>query len=621
VGHRLFLPMRVKPVKKVSLLIIAAMSAAAAPRWDTAIAVRRLLQPFLPPLQRWAAAGLPTPASSIPGWVKDGCNVDTGLGTTGSACTDHAALVNSFLSCATVGGACEGATLWMDVGTGLSAGVVCGTSPACVIDGNGTAYSGFFSRAGVNLIPISSNFAVDYGSFANAVLQPTNPATTPPTQAGWMKVRNIHLNGNRPNSPGNCVTGNTACVEIFLYGLAEALVENVTVSNYPSYAVLFWNNADFKAIHNTINGPGVTLASTDGIHFVGPIGSGHVEGNTINNTGDDAMCACAPEFTGGNIGPVTLVGNIFHGDTQAFRVYNSVSIAGANGPQWTVGPIVVDAWSGDVNPKAGEHGFAFDWIGPSNACSSSTTYDTMTASVSNVTLSGAYYGMFKISCRWGPISIHNVIGIGADSTINSAPFIQFTGDAIATSVDIDHSGWEMTPTQNNNTAYFIEQGGLIQRIRIADPLCITQYNYNPGTPPCQTIIHTPTGGPTTSYIEWADPANGIVNFAAQYSGAPNTAQIMGAENFIATPTINCSSAIASKSNNTAGSFTGSTASSCTITAGGSALANTGWTGTLYDATAGAFIPPDPTAPYSTTTALFTGTIASGHKFVYNLKPF
>lgn len=605
--------MRAKRMKRATLFLLTVMSAAAAPRWDPVIAVRRMLQPFLPPMQRWAGAGMPTPASSIPGWVKDGCNVDTGLGTTGSACVDNAARVNSFLSCAFIGGTCEGQTLFMDVGTGLAFGVVCPTNAACTIDGNGTPYSGFWPINGYDFVPISTNFGGTY-------VQPTNPATPPPAQSGWMTVKNIHVNGNRPNASANC-TGVNPCVAIFLFGLQEAIIENVTVSNYPSYAQLFWNDTDFKSLHNVINGPGVTFASTDGIHFIGPITSGHVEGNTINNTGDDAICACAPELSGGNIGAVTLVANVFHGDTQAFRIYNSQSFSGINGPQWTVGPIVVDGWSGDLNPKAGEHGFAFDWIGPSNSCSSSTTYDTMTASISNVTFSGAYYGMFKISCRFGSVSIHNVIELGADPTISNSPFIQFTGDSATTSVDIDHSGWEMTPTLNNNTSYLIEQGGLVQRIRISDPLCITQYSYNPGTPPCQTIIHTPTGGPTTSYLEWASPINGIVNFAAQYTGAPNTAQITGAESYIATPAISCSSAIATDSHNTAGSFTGATASSCTITAGGSARTNTGWAGTLYDVTASAFIPPDPTAPYSATTALFTGTITSGHKFTYNLKPF
>jgi hypothetical protein len=595
------------------VLMVAPAAASEAPwRWAPAIAERRMLQPFLPPMQRWAANGLPTPASSIPGWIKDGCNVDTGINSSSTACADNAARVNAFFGCASIGGSCQGAVLFMDVGTGISSAVVCPTNPACTIDGTATPYSGFFPLNGYDFVPISSNFGGTY-------VQPTNPATPPPAQSGYMTVKNIHLNGNRTNASSRCPTSIDACVGVFLFGLQEAIVDNVTISNYPSFATLFWNDADFKAIHNTINGPGITIASTDAIHIDGPIGFGHVEGNTIRDVGDDSMCVCAPELSGGNIGPVSYISNVVHNVTQVLRIYNSVSFTGGvNGPQWTVGPIIIDGLAGDVNPKQGEHGFAFDWLGPSNACNNSTQYDSMSASVSNVMLSGAYYGMFFLSCRWGPISIHNVIGIGADSTINSSPFIKFGGDAIATSVDIDHAGWEMTPTQNNTTSYYIEQVGVNQRIRISDPLCITQYNYNPGTPPCSTIIHTPTGGPATAYVEWGSPINGIVNFASQYSGNPNATQIVGAENYIATPTISCSSALGAKSNNTAGSFTGSTATTCTITAGGGALANTGWSGTLTDTTAGVAIPQ---SSFTTTTAVFTGTIVTGHAFTYALKPF
>ncbi|HEY3840737.1 MAG TPA: glycosyl hydrolase family 28 protein [Bryobacteraceae bacterium] len=290
-----------------------------------------------------ALATVPAPAGNMTYLQASeiGCALDCDLGTglnkkTGGAATDDAPTINAAMAAAS---ASNPITLIIDGGA-LISGLYMPAGGYWGIQGQGCT-TGFFIKAGANSDGIHNG-----GPNAGVPADP-GPNVPLPSRGSNVTLANFVLNGNRGNGLNGDstsgipqgVTTKAWYVGINLMNLNNILIENVVVTNSPSYHFRFSNTGFITVSGCVMSSSGL---NTDGLHFDGPANDIAIS-NCMFTTGDDAIALNCPEGYSGGISRVSITGCTFNSFTMV-RLYTGLG----PGPENKIDSVTVSNCSGTL---------------------------------------------------------------------------------------------------------------------------------------------------------------------------------------------------------------------------------------------------------------------------------
>lgn len=280
-------------------------------------------------------------AGVYPGCVVTGALPQT---STGGACTDSYAAIQGVLNTAS---ASNPLVVVVESGYMISHGLTIPNGPNgghVTIIGRGWD-TGFIPAVGCNCSVLSNGYGYSPG--------------TASAQSSSIEISDLTLNGIG-NVGGNC--GSSQCdpghgawyQSLQLYNVANVVIDHILTLRSPSFAVVIGNYSNVIVRNSYIAQAGGGAQNTDGIHFQGPGSNLEVFNDTIDSSGDDSLCLCAPEAMGGNISnsyihDITLI-NAY----DVLRIYTDCSNmtgCAAGGP-WRVSKTTVRDVQGVVSAWA-----------------------------------------------------------------------------------------------------------------------------------------------------------------------------------------------------------------------------------------------------------------------------
>lgn len=271
----------------------------------------------------------------------DSCNLSTGLTASGTACADHTAALNAFLSTATENSPVR---LIQDIGS-LVKGLQLPATGHVTIECSGWD-TGYFVAPGSNAHAIRNLPAPDGYSVS---LAPGAPGRN-------VEIKNCRINGNR----GNGTTGNANSGDArespkgnWLFGIYLDNVQHVRVTHNwiydaPTFGILCNACTDAVFDGNRLDAPSHQL-NQDGIHVDGPSNQIRISNNWCN-TPDDCIAMNAAEGYGGAIDGVSVTNNQCVECLTAYRQLSNEEGAMRNA---AVRNVIISNYAGTLKDSSG----------------------------------------------------------------------------------------------------------------------------------------------------------------------------------------------------------------------------------------------------------------------------